>query len=65
MRLSISRSTQNIWVWLFWGVGIYLVLELGPFLIAGHVLNKIAWDMAGPYLAFAMPGLLWHLWFGG
>ena len=64
--MSISRSTENIWVWLFWGLGIYLLLELGPFLIAGHVLKKTVGDMAGPYLAFAMPWaimapLIWWL----
>jgi hypothetical protein len=66
MRLSISRSRESIWVWLFWGLGIYLALELGPFLIAGRVLEKTAGEMAGPYLAFAMPWaimapLIWWL----
>jgi hypothetical protein len=66
MRLSISRSLENLWVWLFWGLGIYLVLELGAFLIAGRVLNKTVGEMAGPYLAFAMPWaimapLIWWL----
>jgi hypothetical protein len=66
MRLSISRSMENIWVWLFWALGIYLVLELGPFLIAGYILRKTAGAMAGPYLAFAMPWaimapLIWWL----
>lgn len=58
MRLSISRSLENIWVWLFWGIGIYLALELGPFLIAGQVLKKTVGEMAGPYLAFAMPWVI-------
>ena len=66
MKLGISASRENIWVWLFWGLGIYLVLELGPFLIAGRGLNKPAQELAGPYLAFAVPcvilaPLIWWL----
>jgi hypothetical protein len=66
MNLSISESGKNIWAWLFWGLGFYLVLELGPFLIAGWVFKKTAGELAGPYLAFAMPWaimapLIWWL----
>lgn len=66
MRFSISRSRESIWVWLFWGLGIWLVLELGPFFIAGRVLKKNAGELAGPYLAFAVPWaimtpLIWWL----
>lgn len=66
MRISISRSWESFWVWLFWSLGIYLALELGPFLIAKHVLNKTAGDLAGPYVAFAAPWaimapLIWWL----
>ncbi len=58
MRLSISRSRESIWVWLFWGLGTYLVLESGPFFIVGSVLKKTAGEMAGPYLAFALPAVI-------
>jgi hypothetical protein len=66
MRLSISRSRESIWVWLFWGLGIYLALELGACRIAAQVLNKTADELAGPYLAFAVPWailapLIWWL----
>jgi hypothetical protein len=66
MRLSISRSRESIWIWLFWGIGIYLALELGPCLIAARVLNMTAEELAGPYLAFAVPWailapLIWWL----
>jgi peptidoglycan biosynthesis protein MviN/MurJ (putative lipid II flippase) len=66
MRLSISRSRESIWVWLFWGLGIYLALELGACRIAAQVLNKTAGELAGPYLAFAVPWailapLIWWL----
>jgi hypothetical protein len=66
MNFSISRSRDSIWVWLFWGIGIYLLLEAGPLLIAGWVLKKTAGELAGPYLAFAVPAaiimpLIWLL----
>jgi hypothetical protein len=66
MRLSISRSRESIWIWLFWGIGIYLALELGPCLIAARVLNMTVGELAGPYLAFAVPWailapLIWWL----
>lgn len=55
MKLAISRSSESLWVWLFWGIGIYLLLELGPFFIAGAALKKTAGELVGPYLAFAAP----------
>jgi hypothetical protein len=58
MRLSISRSRESIWVWLFWGLGTYFALESGPFLIAGRVLKRPAHELAGPYLAFAAPAVI-------
>lgn len=58
MKLSISRSRESIWVWLFWGLGIYLALELGPFIMAAQALNKTAGELAGPYLAFAAPAVI-------
>ena len=66
MKLSISRSRENIWAWLFWGLGIYLALELGACRIVAQVLNKTADELAGPYLAFAIPWailapLIWWL----
>jgi hypothetical protein len=67
MNLSIVRSQESIWVWLFWGLGTYLVLEIGPFLLFGVALKKTAAELAGPYLACAMPAamfipLVWRLW---
>jgi hypothetical protein len=66
MKLSISRSRESIWVWLFWSLGIYLALELAASRIAAQVLNKTADELAGPYLAFAVPWailapLIWWL----
>ena len=55
MKLSISRSQESIWIWLFWGLGTYLLLELGPFFIAEFVFKKTAGELLGPYVAFAFP----------
>jgi len=51
MRLSL-------WAWLFWGLPIYLVLELGPFLMIGYGFKKTEGELIGPYLAFAVPPLI-------
>jgi hypothetical protein len=66
MNLSMSSARESIWVWLFWSLGILLALELGACRIAAQVLNKTAGELAGPYLAFAVPWaifapLIWWL----
>jgi hypothetical protein len=58
MKLSITKVGKNIWAWLFWGLGIYLALELGPFLVAARVLNKTTNELVGSYLAFAVPAMI-------
>ena len=66
MRPFKSRSRLSIGSWLFWGLGTYLVLELVPFLVLRSALMKTVVELAGPYLACAMPGamlipLVWWL----
>lgn len=66
MRLSISASRESIWVWLFWGLGLYLVLEVGPVQIIGWVFKKTSGELVGLYLAFSVPWaimapLIWWL----
>lgn len=66
MNMSFSEFGKNIWAWLFWSFGFYLVLELGPFVIAAWALKKTAGELVGPYLAFAVPWaimapLIWRL----
>jgi hypothetical protein len=51
MRLSL-------WAWLLWALPIYLVLEVGPFLIIGWGLEKTIGELVGPYLAFAVPAVI-------
>ena len=48
MRLSL-------WAWLFWSLPSYLLLEVGAFVIIGWYFKKTVSDLAGPYLAFAVP----------
>jgi hypothetical protein len=43
---------------MLWAVIIYLALELVPALIAKEVLNKTVQELLGPYLAFAIPGVI-------
>ena len=66
MKMSISRSWESLCVWLLWIIGVYLVLEIVPFLLVGLVFKKTASELAGPYLAFAVPcaimaPLVWFL----
>jgi uncharacterized membrane protein YhaH (DUF805 family) len=51
MRLSL-------WAWLLWCLPIYFVLEVGTFLIIGSILRKAAGEFVGPYLAFALPAVI-------
>ena len=65
-RLSMSQSRESIWVWLFWGLSTFLVLELGTFLLASLALNKPVGDLVGPFLSYAIPAaillaLVWWL----
>lgn len=66
MKFYFSRYPRTIWAWMFWGLCVYLSLELGSFYIAKQVLHKNIGEFAGPYLAFAMPAavflpLVWRL----
>lgn len=66
MNFSISKSRESVWVWLLWGLSIYFVLEVGPFFIVKLLFNKNVGELAGPYLAFAIPAvvvmpLIWWL----
>jgi hypothetical protein len=58
MRLAISRSRESVWVWLFWGLGIYLLLEFGSFLLAAMLLKKTIGELVIPYIAFAIPWVI-------
>ena len=46
------KARESVWLWLMGGLGLWLLLELGPFFIARWALEKSAGDLLGPYLAF-------------
>jgi hypothetical protein len=52
------KARESVWIWLIGGLGLWLVLELGPFFIASSVLEKSAGELVGPYLAFAIPWVI-------
>jgi drug/metabolite transporter (DMT)-like permease len=58
MTSSISRSPANFWMRMFWAFCLYLVLELGLFVIVKQGLHATEGELAGPYLAFAVPGVI-------
>ena len=55
---SISRSRESLWVWLFWTLGVYLALELGFFFITNLLLKRTYTELVGPYLAIAVPWIV-------
>ena len=66
MRIPTSGSRLSLGAWLLRGLGTYLLLESGPFLVLGLALRKTAAELAGPYLACAAPAailmpLVWWL----
>jgi len=65
-KMFTSGSRLNMRRWLFWGIGTYLMLEIGSFLALGFALKKTVGELACPYLACAMPcvifmPLVWRL----
>jgi hypothetical protein len=66
MTTSTAGSRSSLGAWLFLALGTYLVLEIGAFFVLGLALRKTAADLAGSYLACAMPAaifmpLVWWL----
>jgi len=44
-----------MWQWLFQSIGIFLMLEMASFILLGIALKKTVTELAGPYLALAVP----------
>jgi hypothetical protein len=66
MTISTAGSRSSLVAWLFLGLGTYLVFETGLFVVLGPALKKTAFELAGPYLACAVPAailmpLVWWL----
>jgi hypothetical protein len=65
--MTISTGARfSLGAWLFLGLGTYLTLETGLFFVLGLALKKTAVELAGPYLACAVPAailmpLVWWL----
>jgi len=60
-----TNMAKNLWAKMFWAIVLYFGLVLVPVLFAMLVLHKTAGEMAGPYVAFALPGpifLLLAMW---
>ena len=48
----------SLWAWLSWTLPIWFLLEVGQFLIIGWVFKKTTSELIGPYLAFALPAVI-------
>ena|SRR5882724_12414934 len=58
MRSSNSKSRANMRIKMFWAICFYLALELGLFVIVKQILHAPEGELVGPYLAFAVPGVI-------
>jgi hypothetical protein len=58
MAPFISRLLSNFWVRMFLALCLYLALELTLFAIFKQVRRATVGELAGPYLAFAVPGVI-------
>jgi hypothetical protein len=54
MKLSLSRSRESCFVWMFWFLGAWLVLEAGPLLLGVWLFNIPVHRLVGPYIALAV-----------
>jgi hypothetical protein len=48
----------SVWAWLLWSLPLYLVLEIGLFLIIRWGFKKTVGELVVPYLAFAVPAVV-------
>src|ERR1035437_5598277 len=48
----------SLWGWLLRGLPIYLGMEFGAFLLVGFALRKTVGELAHPYIAFALPAVI-------
>jgi hypothetical protein len=51
----------NVWTQMFWAIVLLLVLELIPAIVVKEVLHVTMGQLVGPYLAFAVPAVLFLL----
>lgn len=55
MNLSLSKARESCFVWMFWYLGGWLVLEAGPFFFGASILHIPAHRLVAPYIALAVP----------
>ncbi|HEU5458559.1 MAG TPA: hypothetical protein VFU68_08065 [Terracidiphilus sp.] len=48
----------SLWAWLLWTLPIWLLMEVGPFLVVRLIFKRSVGELVGPYLAFALPALI-------
>jgi len=58
---SVPKSKANIWTTVVWAICTYLVFELGMFIIVKYIAHAGEGELLGPYLALAVPGVIFLL----
>lgn len=54
MKLSLSRSRESCFVWMFWFLGAWLVLEAGALFLGMWLFRIAVHRLLGPYIALAV-----------
>jgi hypothetical protein len=54
MKLSLSKSRESCFVWMFWFLGAWLVLEAGALLLGIWLFRIPVNRLVGPYIALAV-----------
>jgi hypothetical protein len=54
MNLSLSKAGESCFVWMFWFMGAWLVLETGALFAGVWVFREPAHRLVGPYIALAV-----------
>jgi hypothetical protein len=54
VKLSLSRSRESCFVWMFWFLSTWLVLEAGPLFLGIWLFHIPVHRLVGPYIALAV-----------
>jgi hypothetical protein len=54
MNLSLSKASESCFVWMFWFLSTWLVLEAGALFLAMLLFQIPLHRLVGPYIAFAV-----------
>ena len=58
---SIPKTPANMRIAMLWAICLYLALEGVPFVVVKLIANVSVGELFGPYLAFAVPGVIFLL----